>query len=448
MEMESTAAGETNQKKRRLRWPTELLGPMPGLNELHLACWTLVIVFFILRFCLPVWVQFKAGKGSIPLFPNDFTYFYGIGHIVNDYPFSRLYDYGLQLKVFNDIYKLPTRAYGPSPYPPFVALFFSPFARVGFRLAFFLWWGSSLHLYGGGIIAAVKDFFPGERIKISLILCFAVAFYPFFWGIFVNGQVTSVAVCTFGIAVYLERRSRLFESGLVLSILTYKPTLLVLLVPMLLVTRRFRALAGFVTGATALMLVSTGFGGIQIWPEYAKFLRLFGQLTGMNGESALLLFKYVDLNSFLQAIAGGRTATATATLITITVAVTGTAGVLLWRAAGSGKAAQSLVWAATITWTLLLNVYVPMYDSVLVVLAAVLTLGAVMELKWVAAIRWIVALSVLVFAVSWVSYDFARTHRIQLLSIAFAVLGLAQLFLLYRVTARGKKVEETALAAA
>ena len=129
MEMESTAAGETNQKKRRLRWPTELLGPMPGLNELHLACWTLVIVFFILRFCLPVWVQFKAGKGSIPLFPNDFTYFYGIGHIVNDYPFSRLYDYGLQLKVFNDIYKLPTRAYGPSPYPPFVALFFSPFAR-------------------------------------------------------------------------------------------------------------------------------------------------------------------------------------------------------------------------------------------------------------------------------------------------------------------------------
>jgi hypothetical protein len=59
-----------------------------------------------------------------------------------------------------------------------------------------------------------------------------------------------------------------------------------------------------------------------------------------------------------------------------------------------------------------------------------------------------VALSVLVFAVSWVSYDFARTHRIQLLSIAFAVLGLAQLFLLYRVTARGKKVEETALAAA
>jgi len=445
---ERKAADGAIEGKNRLRWPSEFLGPMPGLNELHLACWTLVIVFFILRFCIPVWIQFKGGRGSIPLVPNDFTYFYGIGHIVNDYPAARLYDYGLQLQVFNDIYRPSTRAYGPSPYPPFVAVFFSLFAHFGFRLAFFLWMACSLFLYGVGIVAAVKDFFPNERIKVSLIFCFAVAFYPFFWGIFVNGQITSVAVGAVGLAVYLERRMRFIQSGLALSILAYKPTLLVLLIPMLLVTRRFRTLAGFATGVAALMLVGTAFGGLQIWPEYARLLSLFGQLTGMNGQSALLLYKYVDLNSFLQAIFGGRTVAATAILIAITITVTTAAAVLLWKSATGSKAAQSLAWAATITWTLLLNVYVPMYDSVLVVIAAMLTLGAVMELKWSGAVRWIVMVSALVFVVSWVTYDFAQAHQVQLLSIAFAILGVAQLYLLYRVTVPVKADKETAISTA
>jgi len=445
---ERKAADGAIEGKNRLRWPSEFLGPMPGLNELHLACWTLVIVFFILRFCIPVWIQFKGGRGSIPLVPNDFTYFYGIGHIVNDYPAARLYDYGLQLQVFNDIYRPSTRAYGPSPYPPFVAVFFSLFAHFGFRLAFFLWMACSLFLYGVGIVAAVKDFFPNERIKVSLIFCFAVAFYPFFWGIFVNGQITSVAVGAVGLAVYLERRMRFIQSGLALSILAYKPTLLVLLIPMLLVTRRFRTLAGFATGVAALMLVGTAFGGLQIWPEYARFLSLFGQLTGMNGQSALLLYKYVDLNSFLQAIFGGRTVAATAILIAITITVTTAAAVLLWKSATGSKAAQSLAWAATITWTLLLNVYVPMYDSVLVVIAAMLTLGAVMELKWSGAVRWIVMVSALVFVVSWVTYDFAQAHQVQLLSIAIAILGVAQHYLLYRVTVPVKADKETAISTA
>jgi hypothetical protein len=186
------------------------------------------------------------------------------------------------------------------------------------------------------------------------------------------------------------------------------------------------------------MLVGTGFGGMQIWPEYAQFLRLFGQLTGMNGQSALLLYKYVDLNSFLQAIFGGRTMAATAILIAITALVTATAAVLLWKSAEGSKAVQSLAWGATITWTLLLNVYVPMYDSVLVVIAAMLTLGAVKELKWDAAVKWSIAVSVMVFAVSWVTYDFAQAHCVQLLSIAFAILGITQLYFLYRVTWRGK----------
>lgn len=424
-----------------LRWPVGILGPIPGLKEIHLACWTLAIVTFVMFFCTPVWVQYKAGRGSIPLLPNDFVYFYGIGQIAKDYPASKLYDYSLQLKVFNEIYKLPTRAYGPSPYPPFVAPFFSLFARLSFRVAFFLWIACSVILYGVGITATAKDFFPGDRLKVSLILCFALAYYPFFWGVFVNGQLSAVAVCSIGLAVYMERHSSWFQSGLALSILAYKPTLLLLLIPMLLVTRRFRTLAGFTTGAAALILAGTAFGGIQIWPVYAQFLRLFGQLTGMNAQSALLLYKFVDLSSFLQAIAGGRSTAEVAVLTLISVTIGTVLAVLFWKSANRGGPVQSLAWATTITWTLLLNIYVPMYDSVLVVLAAVLTFGAVKELDWGAAIDWIGSLSVLIFVVSWVSYEIARSYRVQLLSITFAVLGLAQLYILYRAIYWRKPLE-------
>lgn len=439
-------AGDTSRGgKRSLRWPVGILGPMPGLKEIHLACWALIIAIFVTRFCIPVWVQFKAGRGSIPLFPNDFVYFYGIGHIAKDYPAARLYDYHLQLKVFNEIYALPTRAYGPSPYPPFVAPFFSLFARVSFRLAFFLWMACSLLLYVVGISVVARDLFPGDRIKTSLILCFAMAFYPFFWGILVNGQLTAIAVCAFGFAIHLDKRSRPFSSGLALSVLAYKPTLLLLLIPMLFLTRRFRTLAGFATGAGVLILAGTWFGGIEIWPVYAQFLRLFSQLTGMNAQSALLLYKFVDLSSFLQAIAGGRS-TPEMTILTLLTAVIGLGlAVLLWKSAKGGKPAQSLAWAATMTWTLLLNVYVPMYDSVLVVVAVVLSLEAAKELDWGAALDWIGSLSLMIFAVSWVTYDIARNYRIQLLSVAIAILGLAQLYVLNLVLRKGNQRELSAI---
>jgi hypothetical protein len=426
-------SAETERPSKTISlWPSRFLGPMPGLKEIDLICWCLAAALFITRFLVPLCVQYRAGIGDIPLQPNDFVYFYGVGHLVNHYPPASLYDYDLQQKAFNAIYSAPKYEYGPSPYPPFVALFFSLFARVPFRLAFFLWTACSLTLYIVGIAAAAKDLFPGERIKVSLMICFSLAFYPFFWGIFVNGQLSAIAVFAVGLAFYQERRSRLFLSGVLLSILVYKPTLLFLIVPMLLLTRRFRTLAGFVTGSALLALVSTVFDGIGIWAVYARFLALFGRVVGLNGQRTVQLFKFIDIGSCLQAIDGGRSKLGHAILIPIATVVLAALAFLLWKSARSGKPAQALAWAATITWTLLLNVYVPMYDSVLVAIAVVLTLGAVKELEWSAAMRWTTLLCISLFAISWVSLDIATHHGLQLLSIALAILGLAQLYLLHK----------------
>ena len=420
-------------RKFVIRWPDRILGPPLGLKGMNVLCWSMFVAFLVVPLFVNLWVQFKTGSGSIRKFDSDFVYFYGIGHLLNEYPAVNLYDYNLQQKIFNQIYPAHEAFYGPSPYPPYVALFFRPFARVSFESAYLLWMGISLALYVAGIAATVKAVFPRERLKISLIFCFALAFYPFVFGTLLNGQLASVAVFSIGLAIFQERHSNPFCSGLALSILAYKPTLLFLLLPMLLLTRRFKMLFGFMCGTVILTVVATAFTGIQIWPAYAHMLAQFGHSTGLRSQSALQLWKYIDFVSLSYAIPGGRSRGGVAILICLTSTIAAGLAVLLWKSVAGGRSARYLAWAATLTWTLIVNVYVPIYDSVLVTIAVVLTLGALKDLEWSVATRWITFVSLLIFAVSWKTEDLAKSHGIQLLSIFLAALGLGQLFILYRV---------------
>jgi uncharacterized membrane protein len=111
----------------------------------------------------------------------------------------------------------------------------------------------------------------------------------------------------------------------------------------------------------------------------------------------------------------------------------------LYKSAAGERPEQYLAWAVTLTWTLLLNVYVPTYDSVLVAIAVILTLGALRDMAWSTASGWIIFLSVLIFLSSWVTEAIAQRHGIQLLSILIAVLGFAQLYLLHQLVRKNHR---------
>ena len=420
-------------------WPTRVLGPPPGLKELNVAAWAWLAAMLVQQFCVPLFLRIKAGAGLTHIFPSDFVYFYGIGHIANSYPLTKLYDYGLQLKTFNEISLYPFRegSYGPSPYPPFVALFFSLFARVSVVPAFFLWAGVSLALYLAGIASVAKGSFPGERLKVSLIFSLALSFCPFLLRTLATGQISTLAVFAVGLAVMLDRDSRPFSSGLALSIMAYKPTLLLLLIPMLLLTRRFKAFGGFIAGSALLAAAATAFGGIQIWPAYVRFLSVFGQFVGFKRQSTYNLSLYVDIKSFVQASSGGWSSAGLVLFISMSIAMAAWLAVLLWKSAKGGGPAQSLAWAATLTWTLLLNVYVPIYDSVLFVIAAVLTLGALRDLEWKAAMGRMSFLAVLIGVASWELEKIAQDNGIQFLPILLTMFGLGQIYILHRAVRQG-----------
>ncbi len=419
-------------KKSLFPWPAKILGPRPGLIEINLVCWGLFTGFVVVPLLYPLWLHLRAGEGWGYLLPCDFIYFYAVGRIAHEYPLTRLYEYGLILKTTDEIFPLKGWIWGPSPYPPFVALFFNLFARIPFLPAYILWMTTSVALYLGGIASAMRGAFPKEPLKSSLVYCIALGFYPFFICDLKNGQLSAVAVFATGLAIAQERANRPFLSGLALAILCYKPTLLFLLLPMLFITRRFRTLWGFVTGGAVLLALTTAIGGIEIWKIY--FLHALGFLHGfieVQGQSTLQLWEYVDFHTFSYAVPGGRTTVGLAIIASVSVIAGAVLAVLLWRSVKAGKPAQQLVWAATVTWTLLLNFYVPVWDSILVTIAVALTLRALSNLGWHTAARWILLLATLVFAVTWNLVAGDHHHGNQLMMALIFVLGSSQLVLLH-----------------
>jgi len=417
------------RKGEVIRSPKPMVGSRLGLREVNVICWGILVTLALIIGTL-VWGHVKGGEGF------DFVYFYGVGRLASEHPPARLYDYASQLQVFHDVRPAQKEHYGPSPYPPFVGLFFSNFSRLPFQAAYFLWMAISLALYVLGVRAVLQASMAGEPLKASLATCFALAFPPFLLFTLVNGQLASVAVFCVGFAIYEEERQKLFLSGLFLSILAYKPTLLLLIVPMLCLTRRFKTLMGFIAGVATLVGVSTAFAGMQVWPAYVRLIETFRKLSAGDTSSGitggLRRWQFVDLRSLTYSIPGSQSRIGLAlTAVTVSVLAVWLA-VLFWRSAKGGRSVQHLVWGAALIWTLLLNIYVPIYDSVLAVIAILLTIAAVENLRWQEEVRRIVLAAIAIFVVSWFTRAFAEHYGIQLLTLLFFGFGVAQACLLQR----------------
>lgn len=401
--------------------------------ELNVACWALFIAGLLIPLGVVQWIHAQHEAQPIRQLNSDFVYFYGIGLVCRTYSPSRVYDTELQQQVFRSIQPPRNGIYGPSPYPPFVALFFAALTYLSFESAYLVWFGISLVLYVIGVGAAARTAFPRDKLSRSLIYCFASAFHPFLFSNLLNGQLASVAVFATGVAIYQESRGRWLWAGVALSLLCYKPTLLMLLIPMLLLTRRFRMLCGFFAGAAFLVLVGTLFAGANIWVLYAQMLHAFGKITGAGGSSRLETWKYIDLISCFTAISGHRSGNAlilfSAGIFVIAIALV----ILLWRSADSRQNTQGLVWAITLASTLLLNVYVPIYDSVIVTIPIIITVGALRDKLWERYRQWVILTGILIFAVSWMTQSYAHAHKIQLLTVMVMVLVVLQWACLCRI---------------
>jgi hypothetical protein len=418
---------------RFLRWPERVLGPRLTLKEANLICWGLFIALFAPALYMAVQGQNRIGK---PIPDVDFVGFYAMGRILNEYPAAGLYDAGLQIRIRTEVHPLSSGSYNSVPYPPFVGMLFQPLARLPFATAYLLWLSISLALYTAALVMVSARLFPGDLLRLSLILCLALSFFPFAIETLVNGQLSTIGFFTLALAFLLEDSERSFLSGLTLSLCVYKPTLLLWLIPMLFVGRRFKLLIGVFTGALALSLFTTVVAGTRFWPGYLGLLFRFARTSiGVRAVSNLNLSKYVDLVAFSSLLPHGRSWPALSILFGCALWAAFSLVRAWWNTVGAGTPANRLAWAATLTWTLLLNVYVPIYDTILVVLSVLITAGVLKDapqepLRRVLSLLWAV-----IFVASWVTVGFAGTWHIQIITVLLAALGVVQLRVLHMAVA-------------
>jgi hypothetical protein len=395
--------------------------------ETCLICWGLFIAFLVLPAGVAVGRQFQAGRLAQTFAEVDFVYFYGLGRLFDKYPPEEVYDYELQKKVYIEVHPLQGGTYNPVPYPPFIGVLFRPFARMPYFSAYLLWLAISFGLYIAGIGLLTTSFFPRDPVRASLVFCFALCFYPFINWALLSGHLSTIGFFSMAWAFREEDLERPFRSGAALSICLYKPTLLVLLLPMLIVTRRFRTLFGFAVGGSTLALFATAVEGVRVWPGYFKLLLAYGLgVGGVASHPFKQAWKYVDFDSFASLFPGGRTGLGRMVLVGCVLWAAFSLIRAWWESNGARKPASTLVWATTITWTLVLNVYVPIYDSILVVISAIATAGV---LKAVSGryYRCFTVLWVLILGSSWITVTVAETAGVQVITLMLTALGALQL---------------------
>lgn len=419
-----------------LGWRHFHLGPMPGAREVRTACLSVLAASLVLT-----GVSIVYGSRGQTVFGHelggDFAQFYVAGKILNEYPHDRVYDIQLQHRLQHEL--LPgwdpsaTLVYASAP---FLALLFQPLAELPYVWAYVMWLLFSCVLYVAGLILVWRrgDVFDGLRTTVLII---ALSFFPFAFECWFGGQLSVVGFFALALCMKCRQLEQPVISGLALAACTYKPTLLAVILPMLFIGRRFRMLLGFSVGTLTLAGVSFLAVGYNGCAAYLETLRLYARVAAGDG-SVQQLFKYVDINSFVRQLLGGGSPVS----LVISLALSGVIFAYLayawWRSPAYNKTAADLLWAATIAWTLVLNAYVPIYDTILVVLSALLTAGVLRGAKqesWVRAeLHNLHFLLLLLYVTACLTQYLVPLIRLQLMTLVLIALGLIELRLWRKAT--------------
>ena len=395
--------------------------PIPAsTRELVVACASVLAVFL-------AGVSLKASGWSWPgddawRLGGDFSAFYVAGRMLNEHDGARLYDFDRQAQSFREAMPGSTAPKLPFFNPPLVAAVFRPLARLPLSTALAIFLASTFLLFLASLWLLTSTFGPSTRDERALALLAGLSFFPFLGYTWLGAQISVLGFAAIVLALREEDRGREFSSGLALSLCLYKPSLLTLLVPMLLFTRRFRHLLGFVAGGATLALASLVLAGPEATLVYLDRTGWLITRATTQGDAAFSVLRYVDLNAFFRLLPYGRSPIGYVTLAAIAISAA-TAILTTWmRSSNADRHGRLLMWAATLTWSLVLNIYTPFYDTILVVAAGVIAVAAVRARAWRGWNRLAPALAS-VYVTPWIAEICARTFRVQIYTVVLGAFG-------------------------
>jgi hypothetical protein len=366
---------------------------------------------------LLVAVSFATQHGGItpfgPELGGDYPAFYVAGRILNSTP-ERLHDMALQEKLYRQVIPdAPPGQFLLYPSAPFLAILFRPLALLPYTWSYLAWLviSASLALAGFWLLCKAIPSLAGDDWLTAMLAAFS--FTPFLFEGWVSGQTCAVVIFCVAAAVYLRQQGREFSAGMVLAILAFKPTLMLLLLPMLVVTRSFRVLFGVAASGLVLLALSVWAVGCDGCLGFLRFLARYAEAERVAPEILKASWKYVDLRSAAYPIFL-HPSLWSSVVLAVSVAA---AAILLWRT-WRHSTDWRLAWASALIWTPVLSPHCAIYDSVLLIPAVFLAAPAEKSSDW------FLPLVMLVYLTAWCSQPIAAMTGFQPLSAAIVLLGL------------------------
>jgi alpha-1,2-mannosyltransferase len=395
-----------------------MIGPLPGQREAR-AYSSIALAGGIIACALSLYYGFHGETFMGRPLGSDFVQFYAAGRLLNQHQFARIYDIPDFARLQHEI--VPEMA--PTQmlifaYPPALVQLFRPFALLPYKWAYCAWLVFSLAVYASGLWLLFRNRLCASYRRTAFLLSLSAPMYTL--ETWIGGQLSVITFFAVALFVYCFENRWLALAGLALGLASFKPSLIAIPAAMMIVSGCWRMFAGLCTSTALMILVSITTAGVDGFGLWIGRLKVFSSIATSN-DPILRRTKYVDLNSFFTILLGGNSvARGIATL------ATALAFLILawswWRSRHQSHDVQRFLWAATLTWTLMINIYVPVYDTILLVPAAALvarSLAGRSKQVQAALQVWLI----LLWLVPWLTQSWADYLRLQILTVVLAGFG-------------------------
>jgi hypothetical protein len=200
-----------------------------------------------------------GGRGTLDPFGqpigSDFTAFWNAGHLANSGRAASAYDPAIlnaDLRATHGVdYSMAW------VYPPTFLLIASPLAYLPYLPALLLWQALSLAAITAVLRAILKD-------RRAWLVALASPLTP---TVLAGGQNAFLSAALLGSGLLLLER-RPWRAGGIFGALTYKPQLGLIVAPLLMIERNWRAIAGAVIATASLVAMSVWLWGLETWAAF------------------------------------------------------------------------------------------------------------------------------------------------------------------------------------
>ncbi len=395
-----------------------LIGPLPGQREAR-AFSTFALIGGLVACGLSLYYGFHGETFMGRPMGSDFVQFYSAGKLLNQHQAAVIYDIPAFTKLQHEVVPemAPTQmlVFG---YPPLVSTLFRPFALLPYRWAYCAWLVFSLTVYASGLWLLFRSFIGESYRRTAFLLALSAPMYTL--ETWIGGQLSVLGFCAVVLFLCCFEKRRPVIAGLALGLATYKPSLVAIPAAVMILGGCWRMLAGLSVSSALMILGSIATAGVNGWWLWVMRLKVFSAYATSN-ESILRRTKYIDLNSFFTVLLG-------ASPLERGIATVATSAAFLilawnwWRARQQAHDVQRYLWAATLTWTMLINIYVPVYDTIILVPAAALVARSLVgaDKREQAGLQvWLI----LLWLLPWLTQSWADYLRLQILTVVLAGFG-------------------------